>query len=113
MTTRQFSGSNLSRGLARKSSVHNEAAKGTRRFSLGCPSEVVKGLGRRDVASNCCLSADYRKFLSPSVTRRKKPRLGVAFNQLSSGYGVESANVEERSSLEEEYSLINSRDEHL
>ncbi|XP_021611284.1 protein DETOXIFICATION 45, chloroplastic isoform X2 [Manihot esculenta] len=113
MTTRQFSGSNLSRGLARKSSVHNEAAKGTRRFSLGCPSEVVKGLGRRDVASNCCLSADYRKVLSPSVTRRKKPRLGVAFNQLSSGYGVESANVEERSSLEEEYSLINSRDEHL
>ncbi|KAJ9189441.1 hypothetical protein P3X46_000734 [Hevea brasiliensis] len=113
MTTRQLGASTLSGGLARKSSVRNGVAKGMGRFSLVCPSEVVKRLGCRDVASNCRLSAEYRNHFSPFVTRGKKRRFGIAFNQSRSGCGVESTNVQERSILEEEYSLNSSRDEHL
>ncbi|KDP42017.1 hypothetical protein JCGZ_03080 [Jatropha curcas] len=104
MATRQFSGSTLSRGLTR-SRERNGVTKGTSRISLAYRNEIPEGLGCRDVSS-CCLSMEYRKFLSPLLKRRGRLPFRVAYDPSSSGYGVQ-----ERSTLEEELALNSSRDE--
>ncbi|XP_037495799.1 uncharacterized protein LOC105630074 isoform X3 [Jatropha curcas] len=102
MATRQFSGSKLSRGLTRRRE-RNGVTKGTRRISLAYRNKIPEGLGCRDVSS-CCLSMEYRKFLSPLLKRSGRLPLRVAYDPSSSG-------VQERSTLEEELALNSSRDE--
>ncbi|XP_015578860.1 protein DETOXIFICATION 45, chloroplastic [Ricinus communis] len=111
MTTRQFSGSTLCRGLSTTSNEQNGLIKG-RKFSLRCPSFVIpERLACKDFVSNSCLSSEYINSLSPLVTRRRKPQIGIVYNQSSSGYGVESTNVQERSSSSEEEYALNSSTE--
>lgn len=77
--------------------------KPTRLLSLSRSSEVCNsfvpidrnGLSNSEIVENCHLSLRNRAFLSPLVTRRRKPDICVCDSQLSSDYDVSSSDVEE------------------
>ncbi|CAK7329369.1 unnamed protein product [Dovyalis caffra] len=116
-STRQFSGNTLCRGLtSRSSSEQSGLTKGKRQFFLLNRSKLAKGLAGGDVVSRKChLCAEQRNSLSPLVIRRRKARFGVVYSQSSSGYGVESTNMQEKVVLEEEERVIvnGSRDKEI
>ncbi|XP_065868467.1 protein DETOXIFICATION 45, chloroplastic isoform X2 [Euphorbia lathyris] len=113
MTTKQFCGSTFHRGFPSRSREQNGVKNGAKLFSSGFSSEIPKGLGFRDVPSSCCLSAEYRISVSPLVIHRRKRTVGLAYNQSSSGYDVESTNLQGGTSLDEEEAINGSRDEAL
>uniref|UniRef100_A0A6N2LJ84 Protein DETOXIFICATION n=1 Tax=Salix viminalis TaxID=40686 RepID=A0A6N2LJ84_SALVM len=109
-STGQFSGKSLCRGLtSRSSGEQSRLTKGKRKFCLLNRSKVPIGLGGGDIVSRKChLCAEQKNSLSPLVIRHRKARFGVACCQSSSGYGVESTDVQERMALEEnKRSIIN------
>ncbi|KAM4099425.1 hypothetical protein ACJW30_07G158700 [Castanea mollissima] len=77
--------------------------KPMRPLSLSRSSEVCnsfvpidrKGLSNAEIVESCHLSLRNRAFLSPLVTRRRKPDICVCDSQLSSDYDVSSSDVEE------------------
>ncbi|KAJ6403055.1 hypothetical protein OIU84_015051 [Salix udensis] len=108
-STGQFSGKSLYRGLIRSSGEQSRLTKGKRKFCLLNRSSVPIGLDGGDIVSRKChLCAEQKTSLSPLVIRHRKARFGVACCQSSSGYGVESTDVQERVALEEnKRSIIN------
>ncbi|KAJ6395609.1 hypothetical protein OIU77_020793 [Salix suchowensis] len=108
-STGQFSGKSLYRGLSRSSGEQSRLTKGKRKFCLLNRSKVPIGLDGGDIVSRKChLCAEQKTSLSPLVIRHRKARFGVVCCQSSSGYGVESTDVQERVVLEEnKRSIIN------
>uniref|UniRef100_A0A2P2IXQ5 Uncharacterized protein MANES_04G064900 n=1 Tax=Rhizophora mucronata TaxID=61149 RepID=A0A2P2IXQ5_RHIMU len=112
MAARQLGGGGgsgtLCRGLSRIRCGQYVVGKTTRPMSLSCrPSAIPNGLGCQNVAVSCLLSTKGRILLSPLVTRRRKPHIGVLRNQLGSGYGAELTSFQERLVLEEEELGVN------
>ena len=108
--TGQFNSKSLYRGLtSRSSGEQSRLTKGKRKFCLLNRSKVPVGLGGGDsVSRKCHLCAEQKNSLSPLVIRNRKARFGVVCCQSSSGYGVESTDVQERVVLEEnKRSIIN------
>ncbi|KAF9676229.1 hypothetical protein SADUNF_Sadunf09G0116800 [Salix dunnii] len=116
-STRQFSGIALCSGLtSRSSGEQSKLTKGKMHLCLPNRNEVPKSLGGGDVASRKChLYAEKMTSLFPLVTRRRKTGFGVVYSQSSSGYDVDSTDVQERLVLEEEERKIvnGSRDEEI
>ncbi|KAJ6692964.1 PROTEIN DETOXIFICATION 44 CHLOROPLASTIC-RELATED [Salix purpurea] len=116
-STRQFSGSTLCSGLtSRSNGEQSKLTKGKMQFCLPNRNEVPKSFGGGDVASRKChLYAEKMTSLFPLVIRRRKTGCGVVYSQSSSGYGVDSTDVQERLVLEEEERKIvnGSRDEEI
>ncbi|KAJ6365415.1 hypothetical protein OIU76_030233 [Salix suchowensis] len=108
-STGQFSGKSLYRGLSRSSGEQSRLTKGKRKFCLLNRSKAPIGLDGGDIVSRKChLCAEQKTSLSPLVIRHRKARFGVVCCQSSSGYGVESTDVQERVVLEEnKRSIIN------
>ena len=109
-STGQFSSKSLYRGLtSRSSGEQSRLTKGKRKFCLLNRSKVPVGLGGGDsVSRKCHLCAEQKNSLSPLVIRNRKARFGVVCCQSSSGYGVESTDVQESVVLEEnKRSIIN------
>ncbi|KAJ6739333.1 PROTEIN DETOXIFICATION [Salix koriyanagi] len=108
-STGQFSGKSLYRELSRSSGEQSRLTKGKRKFCLLNRSKAPIGLDGGDIVSRKChLCAEQKTSLSPLVIRHRKARFGVVCCQSSSGYGVESTDVQERVVLEEnKRSIIN------
>ncbi|XP_050233773.1 protein DETOXIFICATION 45, chloroplastic [Mercurialis annua] len=115
MATRLFSGSGSSlcgglSGSSRSGEHKGGVVKGSRRFLLRCLTDIVpKRLACKDgIVSNSFMYAKCIHSSSPLVTRRRKPHFEVVYNQSSSGYGVESTDLQERSVPSEDESDMDS-----
>ncbi|CAN0845422.1 Protein DETOXIFICATION 45, chloroplastic [Linum grandiflorum] len=94
-TAKQFGGGTLSRVVTGRTKVAKS------KCLLACHTRFAEGFGWSNGTRRNYLSAEYRDRLSPVLTRRRRPDLVVAHNQSASGYGVDSADVEESFELEE------------
>ncbi|CAL1372947.1 unnamed protein product [Linum trigynum] len=106
-TTRQFGSGTLSGVVTGRTKFTNSPCSWSR-----C-SRVPTGFRGRDSTTECCLSTKYRSSLSPLVNCRRRPQLGVVYNQSTPGYGVESVDVQESLDLEEEHAVNGSAHEQF
>ncbi|CAI0407749.1 unnamed protein product [Linum tenue] len=106
-TTRQFGSGTLSGVVTGRTKFTKN------RCSWARCSRVPTGFQWRDSTTECCLFTKYRSSLSPLVTCRRRPQLGVVYNQSTPGYGVESADVQERLDMEKEHAVNGSAHEQF